>query len=125
HMFHWKGDEYSVHESSCSLNVIANNGDEYTLVRKIKSGQEFDFNEIEVIDDGKSTFWFLQSSRDHRENGFYSWLAKISNLDLISIDLNAQGQGKPLYMQNIFSASFVEQTKGWADYFSMIPPFGI
>ena len=28
-------------------------------------------------------------------------------------------------MQNVFSLSFIEQTKGWSDFFSMLPSFGI
>ena len=31
----------------------------------------------------------------------------------------------PLYLQSIFSALFIEQTKGWSDFFANMPFFGI
>ncbi len=116
---------WTVYESKCSLAITANDGKMYTLSRQIASSDEITINEI-LISDGFTTISkFVHSARDHGDQGFYRWLAEVNGLDIFNVDSLSGESTKPLYMQNVFSLAFIEQTKGWSDIFSMMPSFGI
>jgi predicted ATP-dependent endonuclease of OLD family len=125
--FKYNKKDIKVKSSYCKLYITSKNGDSYTLKRWIKTEDRNDkvFNEIEIFSDFGHFSKYIHSPRDHEEHGFYRWLADINKLDVINVEKGVRGGDKPLYMQNIFALSFVEQTKGWADFFSMMPPFGI
>jgi hypothetical protein len=121
----YDGKSYSIYESRCLLEITGNNGEDYTLERNIKTGDETRHSEIEITHNTTKFSRFIHSVRDHEDNGFYSWLAEINNLDIYIVDSTSGESTKPLYMQNVFTLSFIEQTKGWSDFFSMMPSFGI
>ena len=121
----YAGDSKNIYESSCSLEFTANNKNIYKLTRKVKPSDKSHINEI-LIDDGTRTISkFVHSPRDHGDQGFYNWLAEVNGLEIFNVESINGDSIKPLYMQNIFSLAFVEQTKGWSDIFSMMPIFGI
>ena len=120
----YEGYSHTISESHVSLTFTSSKNECYVLSRSILS--EDDNNNEIIISDGKSTFSkFLHSERDHGDQGFYSWLAEVNDLDICEVESMNGSKSKPLYMQYIFSSSFIEQTKGWSDFFSMIPSFGI
>lgn len=121
----FSGKFYKVLESECFLKIKATNDKYYDLSRQIKSDDKTSFNEI-IISDGSSVqSKFVHSERDHGTQGFYQWLSEVNNLELVGIESTKAGKDRPLYMQNVFTLSFLEQTKGWSDIFSMMPSFGI
>src|SRR5690606_21453168 len=59
-------------------------------------------------------------------NSFYNWLSVFMNLELPLVSNSSRTDNySPLYLQTIFSALFIEQTKGWSDFFATMPFFGI
>lgn len=59
-------------------------------------------------------------------NSFYNWLSGFMNLELPVVSNSSRTDHySPLYLQTIFSALFIEQTKGWSDFFATMPFFGI
>lgn len=71
---------------------------------------------------------YFVNSRGNNEdvNGFYNWLSSFMNLDLPMVSNSSRTDNySPLYLQTIFSALFIEQTKGWSDFFATMPFFGI
>ncbi|WP_028302371.1 hypothetical protein [Oceanospirillum beijerinckii] len=124
-VLNFEGQPCNVYESSCSLTITANNGKQYTLTRQIAPSSEVTVNEIIILDGTKTTPKFVHSARDHGDQGFYKWLAEVNDLKIFNVESFNGESTKPLYMQNVFSLAFIEQTKGWSDIFSMMPSFGI
>ncbi|RBP84313.1 hypothetical protein EBI01_05910 [Marinomonas rhizomae] len=124
-VLNFEGHPCNVYESSCSLIITANNGKQYTLTRRIVSSDEITINEILIFDGITTTPKFVHSARDHGDQGFYQWLAEVNELEIFNVESFNGESTKPLYMQNVFSLAFIEQTKGWSDIFSMMPSFGI
>lgn len=124
-VLNFEGHPCNVYESSCSLTITANNEKQYTLTRRIASSTEITINEILIFDGNATTPKFVHSARDHGSQGFYQWLAEVNGLDIFNVESFNGESTKPLYMQNVFSLAFIEQTKGWSDIFSMMPSFGI
>lgn len=59
-------------------------------------------------------------------NSFYNWLIGFINVELPLVSNSSRTDNySPLYLQTIFSALFIEQTKGWSDFFATMPFFGI
>lgn len=125
--FNYQGKSYKVVSSSCTLKIRANDGNIYSLTRIIKTPENADsLNKEIVIETNNETFGkYVHATRDHDEHGFYRWLADVNNLEILETEKEGGKISKSLYMQNVFSLSFIEQTKGWSDFFSMLPSFGI
>lgn len=124
-VLNFDGHACNVYESSCSLTFTANNGKRYSLTRQIETSDEISINEILILDGNTTTPKFVHSARDHGDQGFYQWLAEVNGLKIFNVESFSGESTKPLYMQNVFSLAFIEQTKGWSDIFSMMPSFGI
>ena len=104
---------------------MCNENDEHIIIKRyIKQNGSTSTNTIYVrrkigeVEDAKE--YFLHNAGDHTPpNGFYHMLAEFSGLDL----LKYQGLGDEdvlMYMQTVFALSFVEQTRGWSDFFATI-----
>jgi len=71
---------------------------------------------------------FFVNSRGNNDNpnGFYNWLSDFIGIALPEVSNTSRTSLRsPLYLQTIFSALFIEQTKGWSDFFATMPFFGI
>ncbi|MGI2216094.1 hypothetical protein ACRN94_03670 [Shewanella baltica] len=126
--FNFEGKTYQVFSSSCKLTIKANDGNIYVLTRVIKDAENNEsLNKEIIIEDSKGNKFgkYVHATRDHDEHGFYRWLAEVNSLEILESEQDGGKISKSLYMQNIFSLSFIEQTKGWSDFFSMLPSFGI
>lgn len=119
------GHSYDIYESKCSVIITANDGNEYSLTRRIRSSEDITLNEITIFDGIKTFSKFVHSARDHRDQGFYQWLAEVNALEICNVESFNGESTKPLYMQYVFALAFIEQTKGWSDLFSMMPTFGV
>lgn len=123
--FKYNNQNYSVFESYAELNISNEKGENAVITRSIKSQYKQDPNLLSVqVKDGDPEDKFVHATGDtHHIDGFYSWLSNFSN---ISIPIFKDEDGKTqkiLYLQQIFASSFVEQTKGWSDFFAQIPVF--
>jgi hypothetical protein len=59
-------------------------------------------------------------------NGFYSWFGNFIGFEIPYVSNTSTANNySPLYLQTIFSSIFIEQTKGWSDFFATMPFFGI
>ena len=126
--FKYKSETYKVISSRCHLTIEAKNGKTYQLSRDIKAPDKKSDSinrEIHIKGEDIDTSKYVHAKRDHEEHGFYWWLADVNNLEILVNDKEGGKSAISLYMQNVFSLSFVEQTKGWSDFFSMLPSFGI
>lgn len=126
--FKYNGEIYKVISSRCHLTIEAKNKKIYQLTRDIKApDKKSDLinREIHIKGENIDISKYVHAKRDHEEHGFYRWLADVNNLEILVNDKEDGKSAISLYMQNVFSLSFVEQTKGWSDFFSMLPSFGI
>jgi len=104
-----------------------------TIERYIKSSTEDNklckiySSKIDDIKDAEVTKLFVRgNSNNENTNGFYNWLSEFIGIELPTVINTSKKDGySPLYMQTIFSSTFIEQTKGWSDFFATMPYFGI
>lgn len=86
---------------------------------------------LDSIDDENNPIqkavYFVNSRGNNEDvNGFYNWLSSFMNLELPMVSNSSRTDNySPLYLQTIFAALFIEQTKGWSDFFATMPFFGI
>ncbi|PWS28700.1 hypothetical protein DHW03_02310 [Pedobacter yonginense] len=128
---------HRVSRSRILLEIENDRGEITTIARMINSG-EFDKHgdlrtkkasvfKSSIADLSNETNVRVLFIRNHNNNtdeyGFYHWLAEFIGLDLPEV-INSKGRS-PLYLQSIFSALFIEQTKGWSEFFATMPFYGI
>jgi len=123
--FKYNNENFNVFESYAELHISNEKGENAIITRSIKSQYKEDPNLLSVqVQDGDAEDKFVHAPGDTDHiDGFYSWLSNFSN---ISIPIFKDEDGKTqkiLYLQQIFASSFVEQTKGWSDFFAQIPVF--
>lgn len=123
--FKYNNQNFNVFESYAELHISNEKGENAVITRSIKSQYKEDPNLLSVqVQDGDPEDKFVHATGDTDHiDGFYSWLSNFSN---ISIPIFKDEDGKTqkiLYLQQIFASSFVEQTKGWSDFFAQIPVF--
>jgi DNA repair exonuclease SbcCD ATPase subunit len=124
-IFTYREREYSVLHSESYLE-IANQKNEKIILRRIISSQisAYDTNIIYVKNGLDESIYFLHSRGDSDTSaGFYSWLANFAGITLPIFENDDSKRIKVLYLQQIFAACFVEQTKGWSDFFAQLPFF--
>jgi hypothetical protein len=129
---------HRVLKSRILLEVENDRGEVATIVRWINSN-EFDSKGNDVGTKKAQVFYssianlssetrsnplFIRNNNNNTDDyGFYHWLADFIGLDLPEV-INKKGRS-PLYLQAIFSALFIEQTKGWSEFLATMPFFGI
>lgn len=85
-------------------------------------------NKINDLSSEVTASIFFVNSRGNNEdvNGFYNWLSHFMHIELPIVSNSSRTDNySPLYLQTIFSSLFIEQTKGWSDFFATMPYFGI
>lgn len=115
------------------LLQISNSTGIKTIERYIKSTSEdnktckiYNSNITEINNAEVAKLFVRGNSNNENVNGFYNWLSDFIGLELPTVINTARKDGySPLYMQTIFSSIFIEQTKGWSDFFATMPYFGI
>jgi len=126
--FRHKGSLYHVRSTKVKLKIKNSSGEISLIERKATSDFDDSFNRIYVSLNGKEKKpYFLHSKGDHdSEKGFYNWLSKFISLPIPkSIDFDNGASNIQLYLQNIFSCSLIEQTKGWSEIYAQMPSFNI
>lgn len=134
-----EGTTYKVLSSKIILEIENENEEIVCLERYIKPNTEdiktsniiIHYSSFENINDGnddttKAVFFVNSRGNNEDPNGFYNWLSQFINIQLPQVSNSSRTDNySPLYLQTIFSALFVEQTKGWSDFFATMPFFGI
>lgn len=118
-------------DKSCVFAQLSNSeGKVITVRRMLKCGDKKDFSEVEVYEcahkkrtkDTPHTSYYLHGQDDHNENlpfGYYQYLAKFAGLPIVKVPTR-NGKEYDLYLQTLFALDYVEQTRGWTDYFAAI-----
>lgn len=134
-----EGINYKVQSSKILLEIENDNNEIVLLERYIKintedvktsnitiynSTLESQQNESSTI---QHAVYFVNSRGNNEDaNGFYNWLSGFMKIELPLVSNSSRTDNySPLYLQTIFSALFIEQTKGWSDFFATMPFFGI
>lgn len=117
--------------SSYVLAQLRNSGDSIiTIKRSIKEGERRDFSHVEVwecaandiTDHTPHTAYYMHYQDDHNSSlpfGYFQYLAKFAGLEIIKAPTK-NGVEYDLYLKTLFALDFVEQTRGWTDYFATI-----
>ncbi|QEC76910.1 coiled-coil domain-containing protein [Mucilaginibacter ginsenosidivorax] len=128
---------HRVSRSRIALEIENDRGEIATIVRLINSG-EFDKSGdlrtkkarvfrssiADITNETEVQALFIRNYNNNTdEYGFYHWLAEFIGLDLPEV-VNSKGRS-PLYLQSIFSALLIEQTKGWSEFLATMPFYGI
>jgi hypothetical protein len=130
------GENYNVRRSKVFLEIENDKNEIVCLKRSIlaSDGDEKQSNitiyksKLDKIDEDTVKGVFFVNGRGNNDdpNGFYEWFKDF--IDLIVPDVSsssAKSDYSPLYLQMIFSSIFIEQTKGWSDFFATMPYFGV
>jgi hypothetical protein len=70
---------------------------------------------------------FIRNDNNNTDEfGFYHWFAEFIGIKLPEVNnIGKTNEKSPLYLQTIFPALFIEQTKGWSEFLATCPYFGI
>ena len=121
--FTYKNETYTVTQSVINLEIENNNGKKALLERMAVSPETEDKNRITIYIDGHAKKRYLHAINDHSDKrGFYTWLQSFLGIELPKENGSSKNT---LYLLNLFSSCFVEQTKGWSDFMSQMPSFNI
>ncbi|TXD77373.1 hypothetical protein ESW18_11230 [Algoriphagus ratkowskyi] len=123
--FKFDNENHGVFASHAELLLTNDKGHQATIRRVIRSAYNENTNLLSVqINDGDPEEKFIHAAGDtDHEHGFYRWLSDYSDITIPVFTDEDGTKIKILYLQQIFASSFVEQTKGWSDFFAQIPIF--
>ncbi|MCF8714668.1 AAA family ATPase [Joostella atrarenae] len=130
------GENYIVSRSKVFLEIENDKNEIVCLERAILASNQDEKqsnitiykSKLEKIDEDTVKGIFFVNGRGNNDdpNGFYEWLKDFIELTVPDVsNSNAKSDYSPLYLQMIFSSIFIEQTKGWSDFFATMPYFGV
>ncbi|MCL7762827.1 AAA family ATPase [Polaribacter sp. Z014] len=130
------GVNYKVKNSKVFLEIENEKNEIVCLERAIIASKKNDKqsnitiykSKLDNIDEDTVKGVFFVNGRGNNDdpNGFYEWFKDFINLTVPEVsNSNAKSDYSPLYLQMIFSSIFIEQTKGWSDFFATMPYFGV
>ena len=74
----------------------------------------------------KKIEYFIHTAGNHEaNNGYFKFLSEFLQLPIVQVEANSQTGYNPLYLQMVFSASFIEQKRGWASFLATVRSFNI
>ncbi len=134
-----EGTNYKVKSSKILLEIENESKEIVCLERFIKPSSEsvktsnvvVNYASLDSLNDKDKVILkeiFFVNSRGNNEdtNGFYNWLSSFIKIELPQVSNSSRSDNySPLYLQAIFSSLFIEQTKGWSDFFATMPFFGV
>lgn len=113
-------------EVVCLERYIKPNTDDVKTSNIVIHYSSFDNMNSENDENTQGIFFVNSRGNNEDPNGFYNWLSEFINIELPQVSNSSRTDNySPLYLQTIFSALFIEQTKGWSDFFATMPFFGI
>ena len=129
------GKDWQVKESFVRLQLSNSKHETITIKRSIKSEGANRINILyvwhtpmaDITKNLDSKEYFVHNQGDHNEDykvGFYSFLADFAGLPIIQVSARNKDYTL-LYMQTLFCATYIEQKRGWSDFFANIRSFNI
>lgn len=121
-----------VDSSYVESEIMNDSGKRLLLHRGIKNDVK-NANKI-YISDWENGEWknkreyFLHSMDDNNQTidfAFYGFLANFAGIALPSVPVRNSVKESVLYLQTLFALCYIEQTRGWADYFATIKGYNI
>ena len=133
--FTLKEDLWKVTSSKVFVQISNHKGETLTVARPILNEENTDRinvltvweSSIDNICNSNGREYYVHNYDDHEiqfKEGFYALLAKFSDLPVVKVPSKNISKTK-LYMQTIFASTFIEQKKGWSDFFSNIRSYNI
>jgi hypothetical protein len=126
-----KGDIYKVESSKVILEIENSNKEIVCLERYITPNSKSikttniavyltSLDSLNDENEVKQEVYFVNSRGNNEDpNGFYNWLSTFICIELPQVSNSSRSNNySPLYLQTIFSTLFIEQTKGWSDFFA-------
>lgn len=127
----FQGTEYNINESAIYLEIENTNNKIITIKRYAKHvdiNPKIAYiyeNELDKINEESKIITYLHDGGSAQNPlGFYKYLADYINYNLPLVPSYSDKEMK-LYLQVVFNAYFVEQLKGWTDFFATIPSFNM
>jgi hypothetical protein len=133
--------KHRISNSKIFIEIANTRNEVFTIRRIINSGHNipegrddktkkvivFKSHFDEITSETEQLPLFLRNENNNTDNlGFYHWLAGFIGINLPDVHNNGTANEKsPLYLQTIFPALFIEQTKGWSEFLATCPYFGI
>lgn len=120
-------------DSSYVESEIMNDSGKRLLLHRDIRNEVMNANKI-YISDWENGEWknkreyFLHSMDDNNQTidfAFYGFLANFAGIALPSVPVRNSGKESVLYLQTLFALCYIEQTRGWADYFATIKGYNI
>lgn len=126
--------EWLVKESFVRIQLSNTNEETITVKRKIVSDDKqqnkmyvWKSPIMENMEHRDCREYYIHNRDDHNtehNEGFYALLADFADLPIIPVP--ARNTDKTiLYMQTVFTASYIEQKRGWSDFFANIRSYNI
>lgn len=129
----FNGLEYQINESSIYLEIENSDKKVITIKRysrhidispKILYIYDLHLKDLKNSSD-KIITYIHDSGSAQNSLGFYKYLENYLGYKLPNVPSYKEGKEVKLYLQVIFNSYFVEQLRGWTDFFATIPNFGI
>lgn len=120
-------------ESSYVEAEITNDSGKRVLLHRDIKNDEINVNRI-FISNWNNEKWehpneyFLHSRDDNNQTidfAFYGFIANFTGIDLPMVPTRNSEKESVLYLQTLFALCYVEQTRGWGDYFATIKGYNI
>lgn len=120
-------------DSSYVESEIMNDSGKRLLLHRDIRNEVMNANKI-YISDWENGEWknkreyFLHSMDDNNQTidfAFYGFLANFAGITLPSVPVRNSIKESVLYLQTMFALCYIEQTRGWADYFATIKGYNI
>lgn len=130
--FEIEDEKYNVASSYVYIEIENDTGEIYTLKRSIKGEEKEEFT-LKIIEgrisdinsNSKISTVFIHRLRNHEsELSYFKWFSNFIGFKIPKV-INQKGDFSSLYIQTIFPAFFIEQTKGWSDFLASSPYFSI
>lgn len=126
--------EWLVKESFVQIQLSNTNEETITVKRKIVSDDKqqnkmyvWQSPILDKMEHKDCREYYIHNRDDHNtehNEGFYALLADFADLPIIPVP--ARNTDKTLlYMQTVFTASYIEQKRGWSDFFANIRSYNI
>ena len=127
--------DWYVNSSYVIVQISNRRGQILTIKRNIKSEDRRE-NVLSVWDEPYSAHmknsgkreYYIHSREDHNMDygtGFYALLSTFGDIPVVNVPGRNTDEGTKLYLQTIFGLTFIEQTRGWSDFFANIRSFNI
>lgn len=130
-----KGDIEWIVKSSYVILQLSNDKGKYLTIKRVIKEDNAKHNVIAVWENSYDKMlsearreYYIHSSDDHNIDygtGFYALLSRFGDIPIIDVPSRNSDKMTKLYLQTLFALTYIEQTRGWSDFFATIRSFNI